>query len=82
MTSLETDRWTQLQEELENKFELIDERRNNLVIKVFWLRLTNEVTMLLHDMETAQSYEFPIPNDKVLDARDHPFYYARRQGVL
>lgn len=65
----------QLERDLTNKRELIQERRNGLIINIYWLRLTNQVSLMLIDDQDNKAYEQIIPNDKVLDARDHPYSY-------
>lgn len=60
---------------MSEKLEMINERRGSLVIRVFWLKLTNEVSLQLFDKEKMILYEDLIPNDKVMDAVEHPWVY-------
>lgn len=63
-----------------NKRELILERRHGLDIIIYWLKSTNQVSMQLLEGD-SKGREFLIPNDLVLDARDHPEAYAARAGM-
>lgn len=63
-----------------NKKELIFERRHGLDIIIYWLKSTNQVSMQLVE-EGSKGREFMIPNDSVLDARDHPEAFAARAGL-
>ena len=58
---------------LSEKLELDEQRRNGLIIRVYWLRLTNEVSLQLTN--DSEMYETIIPNDRVTDAREHPYAY-------
>lgn len=62
--------------QLDEPRELINDRRQNLVIQVHWLKMTNEIMMTLIDLDTLESNAFMVPNDKVMDAYNHPFIYA------
>lgn len=68
----------QLEKDLANKRELLDGRRHGLSIKVYWLRLTDQVSMELTDENANSAREFLIPNDKVMDAYSHPEFYASK----
>lgn len=61
------------------KRELIVERRYGLDIIVHWLRSTNQISMTLIEDNVAR--EFLVPNDSVLDARDHPEHFANQAGL-
>lgn len=78
-TATERDR---VEEDLFNKRELTEDRRAGLVIRTFWLRLTNEVSLSLIDHATNQAYETIIPNDEVMQAIAHPYYYLAMGGLL
>lgn len=72
-----------------NKRELTEDHRHNLIIRTFWLRVTNEVSLQLTDETDGQILESIIPNDRVLWSRDHPYpalgdvgvYPARREII-
>jgi hypothetical protein len=66
---------------LANKRELINERRNGLVVIVYWLRSTNEISLQLVDEGKNETLEAIIPNDSVLEARDHPYPALQARGV-
>lgn len=55
--------------------ELLFNHRGGLSIYQHWFRSTNTVRMTLIE-EGFDDREFPIPNGRVLDAQDHPEYYA------
>jgi hypothetical protein len=72
-----TEAWTPSTElELYDRRELTEDRRDSLVIRTYWLRVTNGVVLSVVDERQDRVYpEVVIPPDKVLDARDHPFAY-------
>lgn len=70
----------QVERDLYEKPEIHYERRDGLVIQVYWLRLLNEISMSL--MYQRRIREFGIPNDKVNDAIAHPEAYAALQGMF
>jgi hypothetical protein len=63
-----------------NRRELINERRHGLGIIIYWLGKTNTISMVL--LIDNYSREFDVPNDEVLQARDHPEIYATRAGKV
>ena len=67
-----------LDEAADWKQELSVERRGSLIISVYWLKLTNEVSLQLLDLGTGELKENLIPNDRVRDAIDHPYTYIDR----
>lgn len=64
-----------------NRRELIEERRHGLLIRIYWLKLTNEVSMTLVEDDQQKGREFLIPNDSVMDAYEHPEAYANQAGL-
>jgi hypothetical protein len=54
-------------------------RRSGLEIVTWWLRSSNTIRMQLIE-EGFDDREFSVPNDQVLEAHDHPNYYASLQG--
>jgi nucleoside-triphosphatase THEP1 len=71
-----------LEESMANKRELIVEHRNGLNIIISWLRQTNEIFLQLVDENKNETLEAIIPNDSVLEARDHPYPALGNQGVF
>ena len=71
-----------LEHNLANKRELINERRDGLNIIIYWLRKSNLVSIELIDECGNGAVEFIVPNDRVLEARDHPYPYMYRQGLI
>lgn len=71
-----------IEEDLYNKRELTEDRRGGLVIRTFWLRLTNQVSLSLVNRGANQAYETIIPNDEVMQAIEHPYVYLARGGLL
>ena len=58
--------------------------RNNAGIRVtlLWTRDTNTVAVLVRDDGTADQFEVSVePAGNALDAFEHPYAYAARQGV-
>ena len=55
--------------------ELICERRANLIISLHWLQITNEIQLELYDVGADTWERGIVPNDKVLEARDHPYTF-------
>lgn len=72
----ETER-DQRERELYNRRELIAERRTGMEIFIYWLRETNTISVVLVE-QGREDREFEIPNDSVLDAKEHPEYYASK----
>lgn len=65
------------EEDLLDKRQLIEERRDGMVICAWWLARTNTVSLQLINLGAGTIEEDIIPNDKVLDAVQHPFVYIR-----
>lgn len=68
-----------VERDLYEKPEIHEERRDGLTIRVYWLRLLNEISMSL--MYQRRTREFGIPPDKVNDAIAHPEAYAAQSGM-
>lgn len=64
------------------KLELLDERRNGLLIRVYWLRLSNEISLVLIDEAANEAFETIVENENALDAAAHPYFYFAKAGLL
>lgn len=73
-----------LEEELAaeaNKRELTEDRRHGLVIRTYWLKLTNEISLQLTDESNGEVLEAIVPNNRVLWSREHPYPALGDQGI-
>lgn len=66
----------------DNRRELTEERRDHLVVRTFWLKLTNEIELELTDENSDEVHSLIIPHDKINEARTHPFVYLNNQVRL
>jgi hypothetical protein len=67
-----------VEEELSYK-ELDVRRAHGIEVFLQWHKRSNTLRLVLNDEIEGLQYKFPVPNDKGLDALNHPFAWAADQ---
>lgn len=64
-------------ENLNGREELMHRRNNGVEVFLYWYRENNVLSILLNDEQANPplSTEFNVPNDKGLEAFNHPFVW-------
>jgi len=63
-------------------FELDRREGDGIVVTLLWRKQLDVISIELVDERTGAELEFAVPNDRALDAFNHPYVYAARQGLL
>jgi hypothetical protein len=61
--------------------ELAYRETDGLKIQLLYRQVGNTVLLHLIDEKLGEELEFPVPNDKALDAFDHPYAYAQPEAA-
>jgi hypothetical protein len=64
-----------IEEGLLNK-ELAHRRDHGIEVFLYWHSKNNVLSIFVTDVSANQSQSFTVPNDRGMDAFEHPFYYA------
>jgi hypothetical protein len=62
------------EEELDN-IDLLHRRDSATEVFLMWHRTSNVLSIFLSDLTNNRGYNFVVPNDKGLDAFEHPWVY-------
>jgi hypothetical protein len=58
-----------------NLRELAQRRSANLEVTLLWNRRSRRVWISIHDLASDEQHAAPVPDDRALDAFDHPYAY-------
>lgn len=61
--------------------DLMSRRTHGIEIFLMWCRETNLVSIVINDLKSEQSQAFPVPNDKAMEAFNHPFAFAPSEAA-
>jgi hypothetical protein len=62
--------------------ELAYRNGDGIEVALLWSEHANEVSVVIGDSRTGESFRFSPPRDKALDAFHHPFAYAPAEAEL
>jgi hypothetical protein len=69
--------------DIANRFHELDYRESNgIQVSLLWNRADNSVSVAVHDIRSAETFEIAVSADLALDAFHHPFAYAPRLDDL
>jgi len=57
--------------------DLMERQANGLLVILYWLKTTNTICITTVDERTGEFHKSDIPNDKAMDAFEHPFAYIK-----
>jgi hypothetical protein len=58
-----------------DKVELAERSNDGIEVRLLWKRHTREVVLEVTDDKSGRTCEVRVPDDRALDAFDHPFLY-------
>jgi hypothetical protein len=63
--------------DIADRFKELDYRESNgIQVSLLWNRADNSVSVAVHDIRSAETFEIAVQADLALDAFHHPFAYA------
>ncbi len=65
-----------------NLVELAERSNDGIEVRLVWNRGTGEIVLELTDDKTGTALEVQVPDDRALDAFQHPFAYVKHADPL
>lgn len=62
--------------------ELAERCSDGIEVRLLWKRATREVVLEVTDYKSGKACEVHVPDDRALDAFEHPFLYVGRVDPL
>lgn len=62
--------------------ELDQRQTDGIDVRLVWNSATNRVTVSVHDTKLGESFQLDVDGAEALDAFNHPYAYAGRDGRL
>jgi hypothetical protein len=62
--------------------ELAERRNDGIEVRLLWRRHTREVVLEVTDDKTGRTRGIQVPDDRALDAFEHPFFYIEPADPL